>query len=1079
MNNSVTRTKIVHPRRQRDFLTRPRLNQILDDLLDYRLTLIAAPAGYGKTSLLVDLASQVEYPVCWLSLDPLDHDFFRFIQYFVAAIEQVFPEFGGASWSLINNQAESGLDGQRVLRTIINDLYEHVEEHFALVLDDFHLIDSSPDVNQFINHFVQEMDENCHLVILSRSLLSLPDLPLMVGRTQVQGLSFEELAFHPEEVKDLYRIKYQQDMSDREAEKAVKDSEGWITGLLLSAETIGQGFIDHGRAARAAGIDLYDYLARQVLDQQSEELQDFMLRTSLMEEFNESLCQRALGEPQGELSWGELIQQLLHKNLFIQPVESDGTWLRYHHLFSDFLQQQYRKHYPGQAEDLLLKLIEVYRDQHWYEKAYAVCIQLDDDLVLANYIESVSPDLVHTGQVSLLTSWFDELTVPEIENNPALLSIKAALASMTGDPESGLRMLDKALDLISEKDDPVLYIRTLIRRAVCHRLLDSFQSGLDDALRARALTAEAGGGILLEAEAEREIGIIQYRLGLNQEAKEHFERSLSYYLDQGDQRNAAYVEMDLGFLEMNGGSYPAARSLYQQAYQVWEESGNLSELSGLYNNLGVLDHLTGDYLEAYEWFSRALDFARQTSNLRAKAFNLASLGDLALDLGALSRAEIYVNESKIIADEIGDNFLQIYLLLTMASMARRRGELKPAAQHLDAVQYRIKDYKSSTEMGRYHLERGLLLLAEDQPIRAQTEIQAALEVFYMNDLPMEICLAQIYLAWIDCLRGSPSDGQVRLITVQAIVQSMGTIHPLVPTLSAREDLFSNLVDQLPEDPLIRDLVPAVRDFQSRLPDLLERLGFNKLPGDTSQQPYLDISILGRVRVLRKGEIISVPEWTKQKTVRELFFYLLNQQEGASREEICLIFWPDSHPEQLKKQFKNALYRLRRAVGKDAILYHQPTRLYHFNRHLDYCYDVEEFKKALSQAKDENDLDLKIKALQRAADLYQHPFAPKLEGIWLEPVRYRLYLEYESSMLELAELQLSRDQSDASLETIEKLLLAVPSQEKAWRMAMRSYAANGDRSGIERTFQRCREALALDLDVDPAPETIALYHDLMA
>ena len=402
MSYSITQTKIILPRRHHDLLRRQRLISTLDDLLEYRLTLIAAPAGYGKTSLLVDLASQVEYPVCWLSLDPLDHDFLRFIQYFIAAIQQVFPEFGVASRSLINNPAGGNLNGEQVLRTIINDLYDHVEEHFALVLDDFHLIDSSPDVNQFINHFVQEMDENCHLVILSRSLLSLPDLPLMVGRTQVQGLSFEELAFHPEEVKDLYRIKYQQEMSDQEAEKAVKDSEGWITGLLLSAEAIGQGFIDHGRAARAAGIDLYDYLARQVLDQQSVEMQDFLLRTSLMEEFNEVLCQQTLGEPAGKLSWGQLIQQLLHKNLFIQPVESHGTWLRYHHLFRDFLQQQYRKLHPGPAEDLLLKLVEVYRDQHWYEKAYAVSRQLGDDLALANYIESVSPDLVHTGRMSLL-----------------------------------------------------------------------------------------------------------------------------------------------------------------------------------------------------------------------------------------------------------------------------------------------------------------------------------------------------------------------------------------------------------------------------------------------------------------------------------------------------------------------------------------------------------------------------------------------------------------------------------------------------------------------------------------------------
>ncbi len=254
--------------------------------------------------------------------------------------------------------------------------------------------------------------------------------------------------------------------------------------------------------------------------------------------------------------------------------------------------------------------------------------------------------------------------------------------------------------------------------------------------------------------------------------------------------------------------------------------------------------------------------------------------------------------------------------------------------------------------------------------------------------------------------------------------------------------------------------------------------FNRLPYHTSLSPTLDISGLGRAQVKRNGELISVPEWTKQKTVRELFFYLLSQPEGASREEICVVFWPDSEPEQLKKQFKNALYRLRRAVGKDSVLYHQPTRLYHFDRALDYRYDVEEFQSAAKQAEQEADPEIKIQALQRAADLYQGPFAAALEGIWAEPVRYRLYRCYERTMLALAELQLNRGLFGASLETSELLLQSVPSQEAAWRLAMRSHAAQGDRSGITLAFQQCRKALAQDLDAEPSGETCSLYQKLM-
>jgi len=1078
MSITITRTKVILPRRRHDLLSRQRLLSMLDDLLEYRLTLIAAPAGYGKTSLLVDLAHQVEYPVCWLALDPLDKDLIRFINYFIAAIHQQFPEFGGASLSLINNLGGGDIDQAQVLRTIINDLYDHVQEHFALVLDDFYLIDSSLEINQFINRFAQEMDENCHLLIASRSLLSLPDLPLMVGRSQVKGLSFEELAFHPDEIKTLLRNNYQQEVSDQEAERIAEETEGWITGLLLSAETTGQGLTDHGRAARAAGVDLYDYLAQQVLNQQPPDMQDFLLRSSLLEEFNTSLCQQALGNPVRGKNWQELIQQLLQQNLFVQPVDNGETWLRYHHLFRDFLQQHFHQHYPDQAKELLRRLVDIYAEHHWWEKAYAACTQLGDEQITEDFIESASAALVHSGRITLLASWLDELPPTLVDNNPGLLVYRASLASMRGDSESGLRMINQALEGQSPQEDPALFELLLTRRAAFYRLLGDYQMGLNDALLALDLSKKAPDGRTLEAESNREIGINQQYLGNFQEAKIHLERSLKNYLDQDDHKNAALVEMDLGFLEMNEGNYPAASSLYRQAHHLWEELGNLSQLVGLCNNLGVLDHLSGDYLGAFGWFTKALEYARQTSNLRGTAYTLASLADLALDLGALSKAGAYINESRILADEAVEVYLQIYLLLSLAAIARRSGEYNRAREYLDSVKIQAGENPSGIEMGKYHLERGCLLMEEDQLEPASTEFNAAQEIFSRVNMPVETTIALIYLAVIEHLRGSVSNAQDQLIRAQEIIQSLGTLQPLVPVLADQLDFLSSLEDHFPADLFINDLIQAIKDFQIRLPGLLESMEFNRLPYHTSQSPTLDISGLGRAQVKRDGELISVPEWTKQKTVRELFFYLLSQPEGASREEICVVFWPDSEPEQLKKQFKNALYRLRRAVGKDSVLYHQPTRLYHFNRAHNFRYDVEEFQSAANQAEQEADPEIKIQALQRAADLYQGPFAAALEGIWAEPVRYRLYRCYERTMLALAELQLNRGLFGASLETSELLLQSVPSQEAAWRLAMRSHAAQGDRSGITLAFQQCQKALAQDLDAEPSEETCFLYQQLM-
>ncbi|TLM99595.1 hypothetical protein FDZ74_17785, partial [bacterium] len=245
-------------------MSRQRLLSALTELMDRRLIIIAAPAGYGKTSLLIDFSHQVEWPVCWFALDPLDQDLFRFAAHLVSAIQVRFPAFGAAAMLTLQNLSQETPNLDVLVAAIVNDAYEHIDEHFILVLDDFHLVDSSKQVNQFINRFLQDMDENCHVITASRTLLTLPDLPLMVARSQVGGLSFEELAFLPVEIQGFFLQNQHVAITDTQADELARQSEGWITGLLLSAQMAGQGMADRLRTARVSGIGLYEYLSQQV-----------------------------------------------------------------------------------------------------------------------------------------------------------------------------------------------------------------------------------------------------------------------------------------------------------------------------------------------------------------------------------------------------------------------------------------------------------------------------------------------------------------------------------------------------------------------------------------------------------------------------------------------------------------------------------------------------------------------------------------------------------------------------------------------------------------------------------------------
>ena len=281
----VSRTKVIIPKRRKDLFKRQRLLVALDEILDHKLFIVAAPAGYGKSALLTDFAHQSTIPVCWYSLDLLDQDPQRFIAHFIAALVEQFPTLELPSETFLESGFSSIIDQSKLVSPLINEIYTRIDDHFILVLDDFHLVNDQPEIGAFVNLFLREVDDHCHMVISSRVLIKIPDLALMVARSELSGMSAKELAFTPDELQFLVMQNYQTKLPVSVAEELVAETEGWITGLLLSTDTMWKGMVDRLRIARVSGVDLYEYFAQQVLDQQSAEDRHFLLRTSYMDEF--------------------------------------------------------------------------------------------------------------------------------------------------------------------------------------------------------------------------------------------------------------------------------------------------------------------------------------------------------------------------------------------------------------------------------------------------------------------------------------------------------------------------------------------------------------------------------------------------------------------------------------------------------------------------------------------------------------------------------------------------------------------------------------------------------------------------
>ena len=1066
MSTLVTRTKIILPQRRKELLTRPRLLRQLYDLLDYKLILVIAPAGYGKTSLLLDFAHQVELPVCWYSIDSLDQDFLRFLEHFIASVRLHFPEFGQESLAAVETTSQP-LNIDRLVSTVVNDAYEHIKEHFLLVLDDYHLVDGQKEIQTFINRFIVEVAENCHLVLASRVLLSLPDMPLFVARSQVGGIGYEDLAFKAPEIQTLIFQNYRVSMSTEAASQLVQESEGWITGLLLTSQSAWKGMAAHLQAARISDVGLYDYLAHQVLNQQPPALRDFLLRTSFLEEFDASLCQAVFGDAE---DWSGFLREALHHNLFILPIDEEGKWIRYHNLFRDFLQATFEREYPQEVEGLRRAIAAGYKQQQNWEKAFAVYLSLGDMQAAASVIEKAGPDLITGMRLGTLVSWIENIPVELVDSLPTIVALKGSALVNYGQVEQSLPFLDRAEAAFRLSSDQQNLANVLSHRATAYRLLGKYQASLSDSREAIQLV---NGNLSLndiKAEANRAMGMCFYHLGQLDEAIPCWLTSLEGYQDNEDQQSAALVHMELGMGLMSAGSYRQAMDHYEKALDYWRSARNISRLPYVLNNLGVLYHLAGEYIQANRLFEDALAYARQAGMTRIEAYILCSIGDLYAELNEEAAAQDAYRQSQSIARKVNDRFLLFYANLVEAAQARRMGELTRSNALLNVCRLMAGEDQSDFEMGQWHLEAGLTCLAEKSVPDAVHHLQAAIRIFSSGGQRIDAARACLLLA--NAYYQLPDRLAAQEIIKDAFsrASALDSQHILVACGREAKTLLLDRFEDLNLREQATALLNRIIRFEEQLPIIRRDIRPHALSGLLAP-PRITIYTLGKMKVELDGKPLSVPEWTNQKTAREMFFFLLAHPAGATREELGEVLWPGTFPEQLRIQFKNVLYRLRYTFASETITFDRNR--YAFNRTIDYFYDVEAFEEGLHKAETAKHPSLRINLLQSALSLYEGPYLPEGSGAWLMPERQRLRRAYLQACISLAQLQFDAGDTNSAILTIDNALAEDSCSEESHRLAMRIYAIQGNRAAIFLQYEACTKALR-EISAEPSEQTQALF-----
>jgi LuxR family maltose regulon positive regulatory protein len=357
VSTPVLATKLFPPARRSQLVARPILTERLDTTLDagHRLTLVSAPAGFGKTTLLSDWLTdldqrQPDTRVGWLSLDDGDNDLTRFMAHLVAALQSAELEVDAAVLESLSTAPAAD-----ALTALVNDVARAGEQEsgrqWIVVLDDYHAIEAS-EVHEAVTFLLDYLPDHLHLIMVTRSDPPLP-LARLRSRGQLSEVRAADLRFTPSEARDFLNQVMGLELTTADVDALEDRTEGWIAGLQLAALSLRgiterEEIADFIQAFTGSNRFVIDYLADEVLSRQPPQVRDFLLRTAILDRLHGPLCDAITGGTDGTRT----LEDLERGNLFVVPLDTERSWYRYHRLFVDVLHARLLAEHPEQVPDL-------------------------------------------------------------------------------------------------------------------------------------------------------------------------------------------------------------------------------------------------------------------------------------------------------------------------------------------------------------------------------------------------------------------------------------------------------------------------------------------------------------------------------------------------------------------------------------------------------------------------------------------------------------------------------------------------------------------------------------------------------
>ena len=811
MTETLLQTKFYTPLAQPTVIQRLPLVDKLNAGQRCKLSLVSAPAGFGKTTLVsLWLQADAAAGAAWLSLDEQDNHLQRFWTYVIAALQTAVPHLATTAQTSLQSDSQTAIEP--VLVSLLNDIAAH-SQRILLVLDDLHTI-IQPEIYESLDFFLDHQPPNLHLVIVTRE-----DPPLHLSRLRVRGQLCEiraaDLRFSVDETAVFLNDQLNLNCAKEAISTLNQHTEGWAAGLQLAAlalQSSGAKASPSEFVAAFSGSDrfLADYLIDEVLLRQETAVQHFLQRTSILSQFNAELCDAILETNKWQVVGGkshDILDHLERANLFLVPLDNERRWYRYHHLFAEFLQQRLHEAEPAQIPRLHQAAAQWLADNDRPREALPYALAAADYSLAAELIESIAPQILEQEDAVIVQKWIEKLPENLLTQRPFLCLAYAWALTVTGTSGDIDNYLETAVSL-SQQAAPAKQ-KIITGHVAAHQAYAAMFAGAHEEAGDFAQQALAALPLKRRALRARTVAVLgnsHNYAGQLTEALHAYGDAAAWCEQGGDVANATFNLCSLAEIYLDKAQLSRAAQTYQQVldFALRHTGSTDNPFTGFAHcAMGRVARERNELDTAVTHLQRGISLCREWQQAYSLAIGLLDMGMLWTAQGEWERAHAVLQEARLLAQAASPVWGVGMVDALLARWALARGDVDAALQWATVCGFAPVD-EPTYELTIVNFTLARVLNAQNcfaEALTLLTKIERLHKPVGRQRLVLE---AAIWQAVANTAKGEKAQAITQLKTALSLAQPEGYVRVF---LDAGQPI-AHLLTEIPSSPFQQQLLGA-------------------------------------------------------------------------------------------------------------------------------------------------------------------------------------------------------------------------------------------------------------------------------